>query len=593
MKIEKKLIHLKSIFLLLIFTVHIKSEETAISLNDISTEITADNYEIKSKVLTLTKNGDYKISGTCSECQIGIKKETEVNLTIDSITIDNSNTGPFVIKKNAVLNLILNGESIITDKEPIENESSTDETILDLFEGAGIKIKSSASLTISGTGTLTINGNTKNGIKGAANSKLFINSGNIIITAAKNALACDNILTINGGNIKITSESDGIKAEPDSDDLESKGTIEINGGEISIESQSDAIQAGYTLIINGGTFNIKTYKGSSATDFDKDTMSAKGLKCSTNEHENIENNLKITGGNFIFDTSDDAIHSDYNVTITGGTFDISSGDDAIHADQFLVLGVLNANNNLINIDIKKSYEGLEGSNIYIYSGKYNIISSDDGINSAGDTDENCNNQNGMGPGQGGPGGPNGPGGGRMPMNLRYRNLQNQCNNFHMFIYGGEIYVNSESDGLDANGNINIFGGNLEIWGMSSGGDGDPIDKDGTLTITGGTILAGGSQGMEPIHKSENTISQNFIYSTSSFNANKEINIKDGDNVIRKITIPKRINYLFYTSKETGSSYSFSDGNTIFKSGAKAQSDNFSFYLSSLNILFYFLLLVIY
>ena len=150
----------------------------------------------------------------------------------------------------------------------------------------------------------------------------------------------------------------------------------------------------------------------------------------------------------------------------------------------------------------------------------------------------------MGPGNN-PGGM-GPGG-----NFGPRNLQNsQCYTFHIYIYGGDIYVNTESDGLDANGNIYITGGNLEVWGMSSGGDGDPIDMDGTLYITGGTVLAGGSQGMEPIHQSANTISQNFIYSTKSYSANKVISIKSGDETIRTITIPKQINYLFYTSSDT-------------------------------------------
>ena len=40
-------------------------------------------------------------------------------------------------------------------------------------------------------------------------------------------------------------------------------------------------------------------------------MSAKGLKSSTNEHENIENNIIITGGTFKLNTRDDSIHSDF------------------------------------------------------------------------------------------------------------------------------------------------------------------------------------------------------------------------------------------------------------------------------------------
>lgn len=583
------LLHLSRIFLTIFILVQVKAEEIVISLNEIETDVKDNNnYEIADKVLTLKKNNvEYKISGTCTECQIVIKKEINVQITISSIQIDNSNTGPFVIKKSAVVNLILEGESQITDNENSENESSTDTAIAGLFEGAGIKFKNSSTLTISGNGQLTVNGNTKNGIKGGAQSTLIINGGTLKINSVKNALACDNLLTINDGKITIISQSDGIKAEPDEDDNDSSGTITINGGEIKIESQSDAIQAAYKLIINGGTFDIKTYNGASATGFDEDTMSAKGLKCSTDEHENVENILTINGGTFKLDTRDDAIHSDYNITITGGSFEISTGDDGVHAEQYLILGKLNANNNLINMNIEKSYEGLEGANIYIYSGTYNIISSDDGINSAGDAEGCSNNGGGQNDGRnpGGQGGQNGPGGNR-PMNLRnLQNMQSQCLIFHINIYGGEIYVNTGSDGFDANGDINISGGNIEIWGMAIGGDGDPIDHDGTLTITGGTILAGGSQGMEPIHESANTISQSFIYSTDSYNTNKQIQIKNGDDVIKTITIPKNINYLFYTSKDTTSNYKFSEGTTNFKSGAENRNSEARFIYCSINILF--------
>ena len=526
----------------------------------------------------MISDSEYKISGSCTECKINVNQNTDMTITLNSISLINSNDGPFIIGKSAKVNLILEGESEINDNEDI-NKDDTEET----FEGAGIKFKASSSLTISGSGKLTVIGTPKNGIKGAKKSSITINCGTLSITAAKNALACDNLITINGGTIEIISDSDGIKSEPDSDDDDSKGTIIINGGNIKIESQNDAIQAAYKLEINGGTFNIKTYEGANSNTFDKDTMSAKGLKCSTNEHENVNNQLIINGGEFHLDTSDDSVHSDYNITITKGIFEIKSGDDAVHADQFLILGEKDqTDNSLLSISISKCYEGLEGSQVYIYSGTYNIIASDDGINAAGDTDENCQsgggdmnpggNQGGFGPGgnQGGfgPGGNNG----RPMRNLRKRQLQSnqmnsQCFIFHIYIYGGDIYVNTESDGLDANGNIYFYGGNLEVWGMKSGGDGEPIDMDGTLYIMGGTILAGGSAGMNPIHKSANTIGQNFIYSTNSFSANKEINIKSGDDIIKAITIPKQINYLFYTSKDTNSNYIFSEGTTSYQTGA--------------------------
>jgi len=564
---------LSIIFFIMISLIQIKSEIISISLNEIQTEVLdKENYIISSSILNITTGGDYKITGKCSECQIVIEQGIDVSLTINSIGIDNSKTCPFLISKKAKVNLILEGESSITDDELTEDSES--------FEGAGIKFKKSSSLTINGEGKLKVISNIKNGIKGGEKSSLTIDSGNLEITAVNNGLACDNLLTINGGSINIISQGDGIKAEPDSDDSKSEGTIKITGGEITINSQGDAIQAGYKLLITGGTFDITTFNGASASGFDEDTMSAKGLKCSTNEHENITNVITISGGTFVFNTRDDAIHSDYNVTITGGNFQISTGDDGVHAEKYLLLGEKNADNSLIDLKITKSYEGLEGAYIYIYSGKYSVISSDDGINAAGDTDESCS-MGGGNMGQGGrafrnlqfPGGNMGGQGGPQRGFGGNDSMNSKCFIFYMNIYGGEIYINCESDGLDANGNITISGGNLEIWGMKSGGDEDPIDVDGTLTITGGTILAGGSQGMEPPHKFASTINQEFIYSTNSYSANKEISIKDDDNVIKTFTVPKQINYLFYTSKETSTDYKFSDGTTYSREDALSDIGN--------------------
>ena len=561
----KKFIHLAKLILFAFLIIQINSID--ITLSSTMSNKEESTYIIENNVLTLNSNSEYTISGSCNECQIEVAKGISPTITLNSITIDNSQTGPFVIKKGSTVKLILSGESTIIDNE--KDEDSSD------FEGAGLKIKSSSSLTISGDGKLNIIGTIKNGIKGGSGSNLIINGGILNITAVNNALAADNSVTINDGTFIIkTSEGDGIKSDPDYGDNDSEGIITINGGTFNINSYSDGIQAKSKLIIKDGNFNIKTYNnGASSTNFNKDEESAKGLKCSWNE-TNITKLLNIEGGNFILDTADDSIHSDGNITIIGGKFTISSGDDAVHADQNLILGKKDGDNNMITMNIVKSYEGLEGAQVYIYSGTYNIISSDDGINAAGDTNEECN-----GFPQGGNNQPNdnrswgnNPRQNNLKRNLKNRKL-NDCLSFHIYIYGGEIYVNAEADGFDANGNIIISGGNITVWGAKSGSDGDPIDMDGSLTISGGTLLAGGNQGMTQIDRQASNL-QYYITSKTSYSTNQVIYIVNDDTTIREIKIPKNIQSLYYTSSEVDSSYKFST-NSVSNSASSSDENSSS------------------
>ena len=125
----------------------------------------------------------------------------------------------------------------------------------------------------------------------------------------------------------------------------------------------------------------------------------------------------------------------------------------------------------------------------------------------------------------------------------------------MYVYGGNIYVNAEADGLDANGNINIYGGNLEVWGASRNADGDFVDLDGTMTISGGTFFGGGNAGM--IDPSRWTNSQQAIYGRNQISANNVVYIVSGSTTITSYTSPKNIAYLYYTSPSATSSYQFS------------------------------------
>ena len=378
-------------------------------------------------------------------------------------------------------------------------------------ESAVIKGKVSANITLTGKGVLNLNCATKNAIKLGTSGVLTVESLTLNIVSANHGISCDNIININAGG--------------------------------------DGIQSAQDITITDGSFDITTGTGYDDESFNSDTDSRKGIKASFSSDEDADtedstNSITVSGGRFVLNTADDSIHSDSYICITGGDFEIKTGDDGIHADTTLDVGQNDADNSLININILTCYEGLEAGTVNVYSGNISVVSSDDGINAAGGSDENQGpagggfNPGGGRPGQGGPGGNPGGNGGSAPG-------QGGSSDYTINIYGGEIFVNAEGDGLDSNGDLNLLGGSLVIWGMKAGGDNEPLDCDGTLTIDGATVFGAGSSAMTTVPRN----SQGYITSRASAASGKTVNILQNGETVFKIKVVKNINYVIYSSPD--------------------------------------------
>lgn len=501
--------------------------------------VSGTGYTITGLAVVITDSGTYRITGSANGGQIEVAKGvSDVTLILDNLQISNADTAPIIIKKNANVFMKLEGESTLKNNEDPERET----TDPDHFEGAVIKVKSASSLSIFGDGSLNVNGTAKNGIKGGADSALTVGGGCVVVNATNNGIAFDGSIVVNGGNLDITAGNDGLKSEPDEGDTESAGAITINGGAFNINAQGDGIQAAERLNINNGTFDIKTFEGYKSTSFNKDTMSGKGIKVSGNNNNETEptNELMIHGGVFNLNTADDAIHSDGYCDITGGTFEIYTGDDGVHADATLTLGTENGRERDPEINVRSSYEGLEGITINIYSGKYNVVASDDGVNAAGGSSggsdsgqQDSFSPGGQRPGQGG-GAPSG---------------QTNSGNYSLNIYGGAMYVDCQGDGLDSNGALNLLGGDITVLSMRGGGDNSPLDADGTITIDGAVVFAAGSKGMGV--KLSNT-SQSAYTSSNSYSANAVVNVVGSGDILRSEKLVRNINYLLYSAPNMGS-----------------------------------------
>lgn len=493
-------------------------------------------YSVDGTVLTIASAGTYRINGKCSEGTVIVGKGLgDVTLILDNLELSSAMTAPIVIKKTSNVLIILEGNNTLTD-----NEDATTEETNENFEGACIKVKSGSSLTFYGDGTLNAVGNAKNGIKGGAESTLLVDGGNFVVTAANNGIGFDGGIVINDGTFNVTSGNDGIKAVPDEGDTASAGTVEINGGKFTVNAQGDGIQAGTNLTVSDGTFDIKTENGYDSTTFDSETMSCKGLKASgtDSDTEDATNTIEITGGTFNINTADDAVHSDAYAIITGGTFYIYTGDDGVHADTTLELGKEGGYERDPEIYVYAGYEGLEAGTVNAYSGKYHITVSDDGINAAGGSssgeDAGFGGGSHFNPGGGRPGGFGGnqPGG------------TTSSGDYSLNFYGGDYYINCTGDGLDSNGELNMYGGTFTVLSQATGGDNSPLDSDGTLLISGATVFAAGTN---PMNENPSSASRKYYSDTTRRSAGVTVNVSYDGSLVYSEKLVRNINYLLYSS----------------------------------------------
>ena len=402
-------------------------------------------YEIDGTDVSITAAGTYVFSGDCDNGSITVKKGvTGVTIVLNGLTLTNDDSAAITLNKTAEASL---SAAAGTTNTVADTEGSSD-------ENAAVKVKSGASLSIGGTGTLTVDGNAKNGIKGAADAVITVAEVKLSINAANDGLSCDDELNITGGTLSITAGGDAVKASPDTGDTEnpdttSLGNVTISGGTLTLNATEDGVQADGDLTISGGTFHVKT-NGGHTTALTDDSASCKGFKAG--------GALTVTGGTLTVDSADDALHASTDVTISGGTLTLATGDDGVHADNDLVIDAKGASSTTTpKISITASYEGLEGTTVNVYSGDIDVVASDDGVNAASSQ------------------------------------LGERSDKYAINIAGGDLYIDAGSDGLDSNNDINITGGKVEVYGADAMMDA-AIDYDGTFTLSGGTLFGAG---MEP------------------------------------------------------------------------------------------------
>lgn len=245
----------------------------------------------------------------------------------------------------------------------------------------------------------------------------------------------------------------------------------------------------------------------------------------------------IADGTITIEADSDGIDAEETLQIDGGSMTIAAGDDGVHSDRDLIItdGT---------IDVTKSYEGLEGMTVTIEDGDISVVSSDDGLNAAGD-----------------PADGNMPSGG--PQDGGFGGGMDEAHDYNFIVInGGTINVNADGDGIDSNGDLIVTGGTIYVSGPTNGGNG-ALDYAGNAAISGGTIVAVGASGMAQNFGSDSTQGC-MLVTVAESTLTGDLTLTDSDgNVIVSYSPEKAYNSVVISSPDIkkGATYTLATGDT--------------------------------
>jgi trimeric autotransporter adhesin len=563
--------------------------------------------------VTITSAGTYNISGSLADGQIivNVKDSGIVRLILNGASITCSSSAPVYVKncEKTMIVLAANKENYITDGTSY-NINSDGEPNAAIF--------SKSYISFFGEGSLTVSANYNDGISGK--DGLVIKSGTIKISSKDDGIRGKDYLIVRNGKITINAGGDALKSDNVANPV--FGYILIETGMFNITSVRDGIQSESSLIIKGGSAIINTSGDAilEALGSGYDPSYSSGITCNGNisiERADItvkstgkggkgissDGNVNLTGGTLNISTTGaggtyknssgitdsynaTCISADGNITLAGGTVTTTSSGSAgkgITSNGTLTIGDV-TNSPIVNIttsgarfqvsgsnyaeakavksdgaitisngtvtissaddgmksetsitisnatvSVVKSIEGLEAPNITVNSGNVSLVASDDGFNATKGSGGEAND--------------------------------GSC----LYLNGGNIVVNaSGGDALDSNGSIVITGGTIIAHGPQSSPE-VGMDVNGTCNVSGGLLIVSGTNSnMTEGPSSTSSQYSLIIKSTSSIAASTIFHIQDagGNDVVTFKPVRSYYSIVFSSSALiSGSTYYIYTGGT--------------------------------
>lgn len=335
-------------------TITFSSDKITCSDSDVSIE---DN------VITISKAGNYTVSGSSENAQIIIdaSDDDEVSLTLSDLTLSCETSAPIYVKKAKQLTVTLEDGST-------NYLSTTDEFVAIDDNNIDGVIFSKDDLILTGSGSLEIDSPYGHGI--VTKDELTVEDGTYTMTCKKHGLSGKDGIRIVNGTFTLSTQKDGIHTDGDLtiengdinileslEGLEGQ-TITILDGNIDIVSSDDGINAaGASDSSNSqSSDNFENQKGNAPQPPENNSDGQQPPELPDNQQQGMEPptdngnefggnaggfdmdadescSLTISGGNIHINAGGDGIDSNGTFTMTGGTVFVegpeSNGDSAL------------------------------------------------------------------------------------------------------------------------------------------------------------------------------------------------------------------------------------------------------------------------
>ena len=472
-------------------------------------------------------------------------------------------------------NLAVTGEGIEVDGNVISISKGGDFTVTGSLEDGMIKVNTGekVKLRLSGMslknssgpaiffentekGFITLTENTENYLADGteysvedADAPLFSNddleikgAGKLTVAGNyKHGIASDDSISIENGTIVIVSAEHGIKTND---------KVSITGGNIDITAKTGkGIKAGEELVIDAGVLNIVSEQS--------EGLESKGT-------------ITINGGDINITAADDGINTGSSNSQNGlGGREKMPGGDFENGEPPQMPDM--------NGEAPAERQGGRGMKGGMPGGDFENGEPPQMPDMNGETPSD--RQGGRGMKGGMPGGDfeNGEPPQMPDMNGEAPTDRQGGRNFGGFgkvdeetaaahaitINGGNIRIKASGDGIDSNGSLTVTGGTLIIDGPEMNGNG-PLDSEGEMTITGGEIITLSSAGMLQLPTDADTQNTLKVVFTGQGAAGDTVSVKDSaGNELMSLTSQGKYAALIYSSEKlkAGEEYSvFVNGN---------------------------------